>query len=134
MIDWIWYLTAGAFAGFMAGLLGIGGGFVIVPVLLLLLPLSGIADAYLMHVAVGTSLATICITSVSSLRAHHKRNSVDWSYVRLLAPGIVVGALVAGVVADQLTSSVLALIFGLGALLMAGQIWLARQPDVTCQK
>ncbi len=134
MIDWILYLVAGAIAGLMAGLLGIGGGFVIVPVFLILLPMSGIAEAHLMHVAVGTSLATICITSISSFRAHHKRGAVDWPYVKLLAPGIVAGALTAGVVADQLSSAVLAMIFGVGAVLMAVQIWLARQPEVARER
>ncbi len=129
MIDWILYLIAGAFAGIMAGLLGIGGGFIIVPVFLVLLPMSGIPDGHLMHVAVGTSLATICVTSVASFRSHHKRGSVDWPYVKLLAPGIVTGALMAGVVADQLSSATLALVFGSGALVMAVQIWLARQPE-----
>lgn len=124
------YLAAGALAGVMAGLLGIGGGFIIVPVMLFLLPLSGVSDAFLMHAAIGTSLATICVTSIVSFRAHHNRGSVDWPYVKLLAPGIVLGALLSGVVADFLSSSVLSLIFALGAVLMAIQIWLAKQPQV----
>jgi uncharacterized membrane protein YfcA len=129
MMEWMLYLAAGALAGAMAGLLGIGGGFIIVPVMLFLLPLSGVSDAYLMHAAIGTSLATICVTSVVSFRAHHSRGSVDWPYVKLLAPGILVGAFLSGVVADFLSSSVLAVIFALGAVLMAIQIWLAKQPE-----
>jgi hypothetical protein len=130
MIDWILYLIAGAIAGVMAGLLGIGGGFVIVPALLVLLPLSGVPEAFVMHVAVGTSLATICVTSWVSFSSHHRRGAVDWDYVKLLAPGIVIGALLAGVVADALSSATLALIFGVGAILMAIQIGLSRQPTV----
>ena len=68
--------------------------------------------------------------TIVSFRAHHKRGSVDWPYVKLLAPGIVLGALLSGVVADFLSSSVLSLIFALGAVLMAIQIWLAKQPQV----
>ncbi len=129
MTEWILYLIAGAGAGLLAGLLGIGGGFVIVPAFLYLLPLSGIPESHLMHVAIGTSLATICVTSVVSFRSHHKRGAVDWPYVRLLAPGILVGALLSGVIADFLPSNVLALIFGTGAVLMSIHIWLSKQPE-----
>nr|WP_246128548.1 sulfite exporter TauE/SafE family protein [Pleionea sediminis] len=118
----------------MAGLLGIGGGFIIVPVLLFLLPKSGVPADILMHACIGTSLATICITSISSFRSHHKRGSVDWQYFKLLVPGIVVGALLSGVVADFLASDVLAYIFGAGAMVMALQIWFSKQPEAAVEK
>ncbi|MCO7225142.1 sulfite exporter TauE/SafE family protein [Pleionea sp. CnH1-48] len=127
MFEWILYLIAGAVAGISAGLLGIGGGFIIVPVLLFMLPQSGVPAEMVMHVAVGTSLATICITSISSLTAHHRRGSVAWHWVRQLTPGIVVGAALAGVIADQLPSRVLAILFGLGGIAMSIQIWRDKQ-------
>ncbi len=134
MYDWLFYLGTGALAGIMAGLLGIGGGFILVPVLLFLLPRSGVPQDIVMHAAIGTSLATICITSISSLRSHHRRGSVDWVYVRFLAPGIILGALMSGVIADFLSSEVLAYIFALGAVAMALQIWFSKQPEVAPQK
>ena len=86
------YLITGAVAGLMAGLLGIGGGLVIVPALALLFAARGFAAGTLMHYAVGTSLATIVLTSVSSLLAHHRRAGVLWPAVRAMAPGIVPGS------------------------------------------
>lgn len=128
-MEWILYLLAGAVAGLLAGLLGIGGGFVIVPALLFLLPLSGVPAEILMHVAIGTSLATICVTSIASFSAHHRRGSVNWHYFAYLGPGIVVGALVSGLIADYLSARWLGIIFGVGAILMALQIGLSRQKN-----
>ncbi|NVJ59035.1 MAG: sulfite exporter TauE/SafE family protein [Gammaproteobacteria bacterium] len=129
MYEWTIYLIVGGLAGLLAGLLGIGGGFVIVPALILVLPMSGVPEAIVMHVAIGTSLATICVTSISSFSAHHKRGSVNWQYFRLLTPGIVLGAIGSGLIADYLSSQWLGAIFGIGAILMAVQILLARQPS-----
>ena len=86
MIDLITYLLTGAIAGFMAGLLGIGGGLVIVPALVVLFGRHGFAADTVMHYAVGSSLATIILTSVSSLLAHNRRGSVHWAVVRSMAP------------------------------------------------
>ena len=86
------YLGVGIVAGILAGLLGVGGGLVIVPALVIAFSLQGMPESVLMHVSVGTSLATIVFTSIASIRAHHKRGAVRWPLFFQLTPGIVVGA------------------------------------------
>ena len=76
----------GCFTGFMAGLLGIGGGMIITPFLIMLIPSSLIPHDHIVHVAIATSLATIAFTSLSSVRAHHKRGAVLWNVVASVAP------------------------------------------------
>lgn len=116
------YLLVGAFAGTIAGLLGVGGGLIIVPVLALLFQRWGFADGVVMHLAIGTSLATIVLTAISSMRAHHKRGAVDWSMFRHLTPGIVIGALAGAVIADFMPTKSLRLFFGVFELAVAVQI------------
>lgn len=89
----------GCFTGFMAGLLGIGGGMIITPFLIMLIPSSLIPHEHIVHVAIATSLATIAFTSLSSVRAHHKRGAVLWNVVASVAPGILVGAVVGAQIA-----------------------------------
>ena len=113
------YLITGAIAGLMAGLLGIGGGLVVVPALALLFASQGYAADSVMHFAVGTSLATIIPTSLSSLLAHHRRNSVHWQAVRGMLPGILAGALAGAWLARQVSSPGLALLFGGFEILVA---------------
>jgi uncharacterized membrane protein YfcA len=122
------YLLTGAVAGLMAGLLGIGGGLVIVPALALLFGARDMMGAHLMHVAVGTSLATIVPTSIASLLAHHRRASVLWPVVRTLAPGIILGALAGAALARSVSSSGLALFFGMFELGVALQLWFGVRP------
>jgi uncharacterized membrane protein YfcA len=86
------YLTLGAGAGIVAGLFGIGGGLTIVPVLVITFQLQGMSEAVLTHMAVATSLATIVVTSISSIRAHHQRGAVRWELVKPLGAGIILGA------------------------------------------
>jgi uncharacterized protein len=117
-------LATGAIAGIIAGLLGVGGGIVIVPVLDTALAIRGVDPAIRMHVAVGTSLATIIFTSMSSARAHHARGAVDMDLVKLWGPFIFVGSLMGSVAAAQVESIVLAGIFGVVALLIAIQMLL----------
>lgn len=109
-------LLAGAGAGFAGGLFGIGGGFVVVPALILILPLLGAAPGQLTHVAIGTSLATIIFTSLRSVRSHALRNSVDFGLLRSWAPWVVGGTIIGTIVADLVTGSTLAIIFGVGVL------------------
>jgi len=85
-------LLLGAGAGLAAGMLGIGGGMLLVPFLTLLLDWRGVAPDLVIHMAIGTSLATILFTSISSVRAHHKRGAVQWRIAFLLAPGILIGS------------------------------------------
>jgi uncharacterized membrane protein YfcA len=107
------YLALGAFVGFLAGLLGIGGGFTIVPVLLEVFERQGFATEHLLPMAIGTSAATIIFTSLSSARAHHARDAVNWTVVRAMAPGLVVGSLIGPQIASALPGGIMAAIFGI---------------------
>lgn len=107
------YLGCGAVAGLAAGLFGIGGGIVIVPFLAWLLPGQGLPDSLVMLAAVATSLATIVITSISSVTAHHRRGAVSWPTVWRLAPGLVVGSILGPLLARHLPVPVFKLLFGL---------------------
>lgn len=110
------FLLLGSVVGLIAGLFGVGGGLVIVPALVWGLPLIGVSGNHNMHLAVGTSLATIVITSISSIHAHHKRGGVIWHEFWRLTPGILLGAWLGGVVAGMLDGLVLQRIFGLFAI------------------
>lgn len=111
--------ATGIIAGIMAGLLGVGGGIVIVPVLFWILGLLNFPNEVSMHIAVGTSLAIIIPTSISSMRAHHKRHNVDWALVKSWGPAIAIGALVGGIASKYINGDVLRLIFGVIALLVS---------------
>jgi len=112
-------LATGCVAGVLAGLFGIGGGIVIVPVLETTLGFLGVDPAIRMHVAVATSLATIIPTSISSARAHHRRGAVDVDIVKRWALFVLIGALLGAWIASQVHSRVLALVFATLALLVA---------------
>ena len=92
-IWWLAYIALGAFAGFFAGLLGIGGGSVMVPILVMLFAAQGFPSGEVMHLALGTSMAAILFTSISSVRTHHAHGAVLWPIVKRITPGIVVGTL-----------------------------------------
>lgn len=106
-------------AGVMAGLLGVGGGIVLVPVLFWILSATDFAADISMHMAVATSLATIIFTSISSARAHHKRGAVDKDLLRRWAPGIILGALSGGLAAKYINGDGLRAIFGFIGVLVA---------------
>lgn len=93
------YVALGLLSGFIAGLLGVGGGLVLVPVLSWIYAREGFPAEYNIHMALGTSLAVIVLTSVSSLRAHHRHGAVRWPAVRRIAPGIVLGTLAGAIAA-----------------------------------
>lgn len=112
-------LVTGAIGGILAGMLGIGGGIVIVPVMEAALTYLGVDEAIRMHVAVATSLATIVPTSIASSRAHHRRHSVDVALVKRWAIFVLVGALLGTVIASHLHSNVLSVIFAVMALVIA---------------
>lgn len=109
-------LLAGAAAGFAGGLFGIGGGFVVVPALIFLLPLLDVVPDEIAHVAVGTSLASIIFTSLRSTQSHAKRGAVDFGLLRDWALWVVLGTAVGSVVAGMVSSRQLSLIFGIGVL------------------
>jgi uncharacterized protein len=108
---WLLYLATGAFAGVLAGLLGIGGGLVIVPLLTFVFTAQQLPDAYILHLALGTSLASIIFTSVSSFRAHHARGAVNWRVVKMISVGILTGTFLGTWVAAQLSSPFLRVFF-----------------------
>lgn len=124
--DLLAFLLLGAFAGVLAGLLGVGGGLVIVPVLAFIFADRGFDGV--MHLAVGTSLATIVFTSLSSVRAHQRRGAVRWDVFARLTPGIVLGALVGAGIADLMPGERLRLVFGVFELLVAVQMALSAKP------
>jgi uncharacterized protein len=128
MTELLAYLGTGAVAGLLAGLLGIGGGLVIVPALAVLYSLRDFPAANLMHFAIGTSLATIVPTSLSSLLSHHRRGGIHWQAVRGMTPGIVLGALGGAWLAGQISSPGLRLLFGIFELLVALQLLAGRSP------
>jgi len=112
-------LAAGLVAGFAAGLFGIGGGFVVVPALFVVLPLLGCDKAHLAHAAIGTSLATIVVTSIRSVQAHARRDAVDFDVLKSWAPWMVLGVGCGVLLANHVSNQGLALIFGGGVFLMA---------------
>ena len=109
-------LVVGAAAGFAGGLFGIGGGFVVVPALMFLLPLIGVMREEITHVAVGTSLASIIFTSIRSTLAHGQRQAVDFEVLRDWAPWTVLGTMIGTLVAHYISAAQLALVFGSGVL------------------
>jgi uncharacterized protein len=103
-VNW-WLLSyplLGIFSGFVAGLFGVGGGLMLVPILFMMFAAQDFPTAHLMHLALGTSMTTIVFTSISSMRAHHSHGAVRWDIVRAMAPGLLLGtfggSLLAGVV------------------------------------
>ena len=90
---WLGYVTLGAIVGFLAGLLGIGGGMTMVPVLTIMFVAQGFPSAHILHLAVGTAMTTIVFTSISSMRAHHAHEAVRWDIFKAIAPGLVAGTL-----------------------------------------
>jgi len=105
------YLALGAVAGLLAGLLGIGGGLIIVPALLFIFEQQNIATYQPMHLALGTSLASIVMTSLSSIYAHHRHHAIDWSAFKQLTPGILLGSYLGAWLATDLSSHTLQPIF-----------------------
>ena len=122
-------LVLGSCTGFLAGLLGIGGGMLIVPFMTLILSARGVESALAVKMAIATSMATIVFTSISSVRAHHRRGAVRWDLVRRIAPGIVIGGLIAGAGAfAALRGTTLALVFAVFVAFSATQMLRNRQP------
>jgi uncharacterized protein len=107
------YFGLGAFAGVLAGMLGIGGGMIMVPFMAMLFTAQGHPYATLMQVALATSMATIIFTSISSMRAHHKNNNVRWDLVRAMVPGMLLGCLLGATVLSNLPTKFIKLFFSL---------------------
>ena len=121
-------LVLGSFTGFAAGLLGIGGGMLLVPFLTLLFTWRQYPSDLIVKMAIATSLATILFTSVSSVRAHHKRGAVLWPVAFVLAPGILLGSLIGAQIAGRLPTFWLSMVFAVFVGFSAFQMLLDRKP------
>jgi uncharacterized membrane protein YfcA len=127
--EWIAaFLLLGAFVGIMAGLLGIGGGGIMVPILASIFLRNGVPADNVVHLALGTSMASMVVTTFSSFRAHHARGGVLWPVVRAMAPGIVLGTFLATFLASYLSSVYLAGFFALFMAYVSAQMFLDRKP------
>jgi uncharacterized membrane protein YfcA len=123
-------MMLGAVAGLFAGLFGIGGGLIMVPVLAMLFTEHGFAAENVMIMSVATSLATIILTSIASVTAHHRLGAVIWPKVFRLAPGVLAGAALGAVIADRIPGEGLRFIFIVYLLYAALQLALQRKPNV----
>ena len=127
------YLGLGLITGFVAGLLGVGGGLLMVPGLVWAFARQGFAPEFNIHLALATSLAVIVPTSLSSLRAHHMHGAVDWSAVRRIAPGILLGTLVGSFAAAKLPDAGLKIFFTVFLFYAATQMLLGFKPPASRQ-
>jgi len=127
------YVLLGLGSGFIAGLFGVGGGLTIVPILLLLFQAQGFPEDQIMHLALGTAMATIVVTSISSMRAHHRQGGVRWDIFRGMSPGLVAGTLFGSFFASHVPTQSLALVFTLIVYWASLQMLLDIKPKPTRQ-
>ncbi len=127
------YLLLGAIAGFLAGLFGVGGGLVLVPVLLLLFDAQRFSSEYALHLALGTSMATIVFTSLASMRKHHQHGAVCWQVVRRITPGILIGTALGALLAASIPTRGLGIFFTLFVYFAAAQILIDKRPHPSRQ-
>jgi len=128
-VEWvILFLVLGSFVGFMAGLLGIGGGGILVPILTTVFIWQGIPVDKVVHLALGTSMASIIATSISSLRAHHASGGVLWHVVKGMTPGIIIGTFLSTFLVTHISSVVLAILFSLFMAFVSVQMFLNKKP------
>lgn len=120
---WMEFALTGIFAGFLAGYLGIGGGLILVPALSWIFSRDPATAGVAVQMAVATSLATMLFSSLSSVLAHHRRGAILWPAVKLLLPGLLIGALIGTVIADRISSAMLGYVFGVFALLVGLQLF-----------
>jgi uncharacterized membrane protein YfcA len=119
---WLAYPLLGLVVGFLGGLLGIGGGSIIVPMLVTFFLAQGFPHEQVLHMALGTSMATILFTSVSSMRAHHARGAVNWEIIRQITPGILAGTFFGAFIAARLNTVPLAVFFACFLCFVASQM------------
>lgn len=127
------FVLLGVFAGILAGLLGIGGGLVIVPILVFTLPPLGIPQEHLMHIALGTSLASIIFTSISSMRSHNKRGAVRWDIFKAITPGIILGTFLGSLSTSFMNTNFLKGIFVVFLYYVASQMLFGLKPKASRQ-
>jgi uncharacterized protein len=127
------YLILGAIAGFLAGLFGVGGGLVLVPVLLLMFDAQHFSAEHIMHLALGTAMATIVFTSIASMRKHHQHGAVNWQVVRRITPGILLGTAIGAATASAIPAKGLGIFFALFVYFAAAQILIDKRPHASRQ-
>ncbi len=133
-MEWLLaYLLLGACVGFLAGLFGIGGGLLLVPVLLFLFDAQYFAPEHLLHLALGTSMANIIFTSLASLRKHHQHGAVNWSVVKKITPGILLGTALGSLLATSISPHFLGIFFALFVYFAATQILFDVKPHAARQ-
>jgi uncharacterized membrane protein YfcA len=125
---WLGYAAIGAAVGFFAGLLGIGGGAIMVPLLVMLFEAQGLPQAHILHLAVGTGMASILFTSLSSMRAHAARGAVRWDLALALTPGILAGGLLGSAITAWISTKVFAALFTGVVFFAATNILIDRKP------
>jgi uncharacterized membrane protein YfcA len=130
-MEWLICMAVGAVSGFLAGLLGIGGGAIIVPALLYALPLMGVGGPELMKIAVATSLAIVAPTAIASAQAHAARGAVSWEAFARMTPGVVVGATAGALLAAQVDPRIISLVFIAFALHNATRMILGARRSAT---
>jgi uncharacterized membrane protein YfcA len=130
---WLGYMAIGAVVGFFAGLLGIGGGAIMVPLLVMLFDAQGLPKEQLLHLAVGTGMATILFTSVASVRAHAVRGAISWGLTAKITPGILVGGLLGSGIASVIPRGLFAALFTAVVYIAATSILLGRMPTASRQ-
>lgn len=128
-MEWWWaYLAIGVTVGFLAGLLGVGGGMVMVPMLVFVFTAKGFPAEHMMHLSLATAMATIVFTSLASVLAHHRHDAVDWVVARTMAPGMVAGALAATLAAGFVPTRPLAIFFTGFMFFAAAQMFFEAKP------
>ncbi len=125
------YALTGALVGFLAGMLGIGGGMLLVPILAAMFTAQGLIPEHNVHLALGTSMASILFTAAAGVREHQRHGVVDWSVARRIVPGMIVGMLVSSAAAGFLPQRALAVAFAVIVYAGATQILLGRKPPAT---
>lgn len=124
----IYFLALGSFVGVVSGLFGIGGGGIIVPVLTTIFLSHGINEQNVVHMALGTSMAIIIITSISSIKAQQKKKAIVWDVVKMMSPGIIIGTFLATFLASKLDSFYLSIIFAVFMFYSAIQMFIGKKP------
>jgi uncharacterized protein len=128
-MDWIaGYVAIGAAVGFFAGLLGIGGGAIMVPLLVMLFEAQGLPREHVLHLAVGSGMATILFTAASSARSHAARGGVRWDIVKSMTPGILLGGLLGSAVAGVIPTRIFAMLFCATVYLASANMMIDRKP------
>jgi uncharacterized membrane protein YfcA len=131
-MEWeIGYVLLGGCVGFLAGLLGVGGGVSMVPVLSMMFVAQGFPSAHTLHLAVGTAITTIAFTSISSMRAHHAHKAVRWDIFKAMVPGLVAGTLIGSFFAGTVSTRWLAFFFSGFVYIAATQMLLNLKPTAT---